>query len=157
MQDEQRMALIEQVVRDRETIFRSMRASWTKELITGDLTLPQLRVLFLLEQSGGLSMSSLADALGKAQPTVTGLIDRLVDSALVERVEHAADRRVIIAQLTPTGRDLIAGLAEVSSGHTRRLVGDLAVHELTIVAEAFAILRREALQRVAMETDGVRA
>ena len=149
MQDRERRGLIDQIVLDREAIFRTMRATWTKELVTGDLTLPQLRVVFLLEHAGGLSMSSLAEALGKAQPTVTGLVDRLVENGLVERAEHSADRRVIIARLTAAGRDLIAGLAEVGSVYTRRLVGDLAADELAIVAQAYAILRRQALTRVA--------
>ncbi|MCC6627181.1 MAG: MarR family transcriptional regulator [Chloroflexi bacterium] len=144
MDEQERRALIEQIVGDRSAIFRTMRADWTKELITGELTLPQVRVLFLLEQAGGLSMSSLAEALGKAQPTATGLVDRLVEAGLVERAEHAADRRVIIARLTTTGHDLIAGLAEAGSAHTRRLIGQLPPDDLRTVAHAYAIMRREA-------------
>lgn len=144
MDEQERRALIEQIVGDRSAIFRTMRADWTKELITGELTLPQVRVLFLLEQAGGLSMSSLAEALGKAQPTATGLVDRLVEAGLVERAEHAADRRVIIARLSQTGHDLIAGLAEAGSAHTRHLIGQLPPDELRTVAHAYAIMRREA-------------
>jgi DNA-binding MarR family transcriptional regulator len=157
MDEHERQAVVEQIVDDRAAIFRTMRADWTKELITGDLTLPQVRVLFLLEQAGGLSMSSLADALGKAQPTVTGLVDRLVEAGLVERAEHPADRRVTIARLTPTGHDLITGLAEAGSAHTRRLIGQLSADDLHTVARAYAILRREALAGASNGTKGVHA
>jgi DNA-binding MarR family transcriptional regulator len=144
VEDRERSALIERIVDDRAAIFRAMRADWSKEVIGADLTLPQLRVLFLLEREGNLSMSSLAEALGKAQPTVTGLVDRLVDGGLVQRAEHAADRRVIIARLTPTGHDLITRMAEAGGAHTRRLVAKLAGDDLATVAAAFALLRREA-------------
>lgn len=143
--DHERRVLIEQIIRDREAIFRAMRGDWSKELLTTDLTLPQLRVLFLLETEGSQSMSSLAEALGKAQTTVTGLIDRLVESGLVARAEHQADRRVTIAHLTAAGHDLMAGITQASGAHTRQLVGHLPAGDLQLVADAFALLRREAV------------
>lgn len=144
MDDQERQALIEQIVADRTAIFRAMRADWSKEGLGVDLTLPQMRVLFLLEQEGGRSMSSLAEALGKAQPTVTGLVDRLVESGLVQRAEHPADRRVTIAQLTPAGAEVIARITAAGDDHTRRLVSRLATAELCLVAQAYTLLRRAA-------------
>jgi DNA-binding MarR family transcriptional regulator len=143
--DQERQALIEQIVAARTAIFRAMRADWSKEGLGADLTLPQIRVLFLLEQEGGRSMSSLAEALGKAQPTVTGLVDRLVESGLVRRAEHPADRRITIVQLTPAGAEVIARIAAAGDDHTRRLVGRLATADLRLVARAYAVLRRAAL------------
>ena len=148
VEERERQALIEQVVDDRATIFRAMRTDWSKAGLGADLTLPQMRVLFVLEASGGRSMSSLAEALGKAQPTVTGLVDRLAESGLVQRTEHPADRRITLVQLTPAGTNVIARLTAAGDAHTRRLVGHLTIQELELIARAFALLRREALTLV---------
>jgi DNA-binding MarR family transcriptional regulator len=140
-----REALVEQIVVDHEAIFRALRADASKEWLVADLTFPQLRALFLLERLGGLSMSALAEALGRAQPTVTGLVDRLVEHGLVQRAEQPTDRRITLIQLSAAGQALIDNLTLAGNTRTRQLIDRLPIEELRLVAASVAILRREAL------------
>lgn len=144
-----RRALLEQIATDRDVIFRVMRTLCATEWPGVDLTLPQLRVLHILEHHDGLSMTQLAEALGKAQATVTGLVDRLVESGLVTRFEQPTDRRITIARLTDSGRATLANLALSGDAHTNLLLGRLDQEELAVIAAAFAIMRREASRLLA--------
>ncbi|MFI6441740.1 MarR family winged helix-turn-helix transcriptional regulator [Streptomyces sp. NPDC050759] len=61
------------------------------------------RVLDLLSDGQGHNMTALADRAFLPAPTLTKLIDQLVDQNLVFRRIDPADRRRILAHLTPRG------------------------------------------------------
>ena len=68
----------------------------------GDLSLPQFRLLAMVER--GQRASFLADKLAVAKPTVTALVDGLVERGYVSRSQEADDRRATHIALTPAGR-----------------------------------------------------
>lgn len=78
------------------------------------LTTPQFGVLEALYHLGPLSLGELAEKLLVTGGNVTYVMDRLEDQGLVYRYRRPDDRRVILARLTPEGRDLVA---EVFPGH----------------------------------------
>ena len=67
------------------------------------LSLTQARVLGNLARRGPLRVSRLAALERCAQPTMTGLVSRLVAAGLVERREDRADARAVLVALTPDG------------------------------------------------------
>jgi DNA-binding MarR family transcriptional regulator len=69
----------------------------------GDLSLPQLRVLAVVDE-GGERASQLADRLAVAKPTITAVVDGLVDRGFVKRTADCDDRRATKITLTPAGR-----------------------------------------------------
>ncbi len=75
-----------------------------------ELTLNQLRVLFRLHYRESVVMGEVADLLGVAQPTATGVIDRLVEKGLVERESDPADRRRVVVRLSAAGRERIQAI-----------------------------------------------
>lgn len=77
-----------------------------------DVTLPQFDVLAALWRAeAGLTMSALSQALMVSNGNVTGIIERLVDQALVVREPVARDRRATLVRLTDLGRETFAVLA----------------------------------------------
>src|ERR1700732_1183364 len=66
----------------------------------------QCHVLHLIEPGRPLPMGQLAEALARDPSSVTGLVDRLEARGLVRRRPSAADRRVKVLDLTPTGSRL---------------------------------------------------
>lgn len=79
----------------------------TKELARrADLTGPQLTVVKLLEQSGGVSLSELSERIRAQNSTVTGIVDRMEREGLVVRERSKEDRRVVFIRLTTKGRRL---------------------------------------------------
>jgi DNA-binding MarR family transcriptional regulator len=75
-----------------------------------ELTLPQYRVLGLLA-GGDARASHLAHRLAVSKPTVTALVDSLVERGYVSREAAAGDRRAITVSITRTGRRAISRTA----------------------------------------------
>ena len=71
-----------------------------------ELSLPQYRVLAMLEETSALS-SDLAERLAVRPPTVTAVVDGLVIRGLVERRTVEADRRRVDHVLTEHGCQLL--------------------------------------------------
>ena len=83
------------------------------------ITFARYEVLVLLSfsQSGSLPLSKVGERLMVHPTSVTNLVDRLDAQGLVERTVDAADRRRILASLTPAGRRVLkratAALTEI--------------------------------------------
>lgn len=77
-----------------------------------DTTLPRFDVMAALHRyPEGLKMSALSSTLKVSNGNVTGIVERLVEEALVERVAVAGDRRAQLARLSPKGREVFQTLA----------------------------------------------
>ena len=70
---------------------------------TTELTLPQYRVLGLLA-GGDERASQLAARLAVAKPTLTSLVDSLVERGFAARETIDGDRRVVRVSITAAGR-----------------------------------------------------
>lgn len=87
-----------------------------------DLTSAQYRALVQLGE-GAEASSSLAAKLAVSRPSVTAVVEGLVQRGLVARQQSAADRRWVSVELTEAGR---AVLAEADRVVTDRLVNLLS-------------------------------
>src|ERR1700709_2493970 len=67
-----------------------------------DLTLAQFRILALIA-AGDERSTLLAERLAVAKPTITAVVDGLVERGFVAREAVVGDRRSIRAVLTPAG------------------------------------------------------
>src|SRR6516165_6652654 len=68
------------------------------------VTPTQLSVLKLLYEIGDLSLGNLSREIRAHNSTVTGIVDRMEASGLVERARSDEDRRVWIIRLTAQGK-----------------------------------------------------
>jgi DNA-binding MarR family transcriptional regulator len=116
----------------------------------GRVTPDQFAVLAHLNDSGGCTMGELAAARGIALNSATALVDRLVQTGLVQRAQPPQDRRIVRVALTPAGTHLVAGLRKVRAAAFRRLIGSLGEAELEAIAAALPALDR--LTRLAAES-----
>lgn len=66
----------------------------------------QLNVVKLLGEIGVLSLSELSRRLAAQSSTVTGIVDRMVEAGLVERLQSAKDRRVWQIRLAERGKQI---------------------------------------------------
>ncbi|MGI8552476.1 MAG: MarR family winged helix-turn-helix transcriptional regulator [Dehalococcoidia bacterium] len=74
------------------------------------VTLPQLRVLYQVRRTPGITTGELARILGITVSTTSGLVGKLADRGLVERLFMPDNRRQIPLQLTPEGLALVGEL-----------------------------------------------
>lgn len=80
------------------------------------LSTTQLAVLFVLKRQDGAPISEIAKTLAMGKSSLTGLIDRMCDRALVRRAASAEDGRVTHVFLEPQGQALLqSGSAAVNA------------------------------------------
>lgn len=72
-----------------------------------ELTLPQYRLLVMVA-SGDHRASKLAGRLALSKPTVTAVVEGLVERGFLARSEVSGDRRAVQLSLTEAGRDALA-------------------------------------------------
>ena len=108
-----------------------------------DLTLPQVKVLMVVGASGQ-RMSEVGRALGASASTATGIVDRLTERGLVERVRDEADRRTVRVQVTRSGRETLAQIAALTNTRMRELLTRLSQAELEMVRRTMELLREAA-------------
>jgi DNA-binding MarR family transcriptional regulator len=86
------------------------------------VTPPQWAVLAFVSESGGQTIGTLAQKLGVEAPAITGIVTRLEQSGLVERVHDREDRRVVKVSLTAEGQDIVRSLDPVVAAFNERLL-----------------------------------
>ena len=120
-----------------------------------DLTLPQLRLLYLLAREGSAAPGALARTLRLAPSTVTGLLDRLDERGLVRRDEDPASRRCVLASATEGGRKLIDDLVAARREQLGALFARLADADRARLADALRALVAASDAVVAPDTAAV--
>ena len=127
----------ERVAERLRQVMRLLRRGAPEDWTALDLTMAQMKALFVLHHRGPVKVSDLAEALGVTAPSMTGTLDRLVRQALVERRTDPGDRRLVITALTPAGQTLVEQLHQ---GRRARLLAALArLDEATMAALAHGL------------------
>ena len=148
---EDRAGLIARIEAAEDDFRQSLLRLCGAELFSVDLTMTQLRVLFVLGASGALSAHDLADALGVGPTTLTGIVDRLQARGLVKRIPDGHDRRVRRVDLTDAGRTLLGEVDEVRRACQRRMFTRLDDDVLSGMATAVEALAKVCAEEVAAE------
>jgi len=141
-----RDALIAQIMASQRRFQQAFARDRSNPFLSVNLTMPQLKILFVLRLNGGAGGQELAHLMGVSPATMTGIVDRLVAAGYVTRREDSHDRRVRRIELSPSGDELLDGIVTAGEEHQRRLLSDLSLAELRVIAEAMEIMGR-ALER----------
>lgn len=92
----------------------------------GALTHQEEKVVKILGQQGACIMREVAEPLGFALSTATGIVDKLVRKKLVYRERPETDRRIVRIGLTEAGRETYRGLKEKFMELCRGMLGGLS-------------------------------
>lgn len=110
----------------------------------GGLSAPRLSALSAIVFAGPMSLAELAQAERVKPPTMSRLVDALVERGLVTRVARPGDRRSVEIEATPAGRDLLDAGSERRVGVLVKRLGALADSERRALARGVEILERVA-------------
>ena len=99
----ERRALIDEIVAGTAVVAGHQRCAVARRLHRQGISMAHLQTLWILQEHGPQPMTRLADLLGVAVPNATGIIDRMEQRGLVERLRDGADRRVVTVRQTPEG------------------------------------------------------
>jgi len=103
--------------------------------------MPQAKVLYLLSV-GDLNMSELVARLRVTLPTVSGVVDRLVERGLIARRTNPSDRRRVFVGITPAGVQLLDRFRDLNARQLRDLLAVLDDADLEQVRGFLAVLER---------------
>ncbi|MBC3844433.1 MarR family transcriptional regulator [Streptacidiphilus sp. 4-A2] len=86
------------------------------------LTVPQFRMLVVLDTNGATSLSRLAEQLAVNPSTAMRMVDRLNAAGMVERTPDPEDRRVVRLVATEAGRRVVHAVTERRQAEITRIV-----------------------------------
>ena len=104
-------------------------------------TLEQWRVMRALANAPGLSMGEIATGLEIPQPTLTRVVDSLVDSALLYRTQSAEDRRKVSVHLSTLGARKLVKLDAIADAHERSLTAHFGEQMLDRLVSSLETVR----------------
>lgn len=110
-----------------------------KRLADEGMTLPQFRVLSFLSE-GEWAASKVADWLAVSRPSLTSLVDGLVEQGWVERKESPTDRRSVLHHLTPAGRRKLGEATDALAGTLGGLLDHLDADERARAEDGLALV-----------------
>ena len=95
-----------------------------------DITVGQLKTLFMLRTDGPQAIGRIAEILGIGAAAASGYVERIERHGLLERRHRTDDRRVVECHLTSTGSALLEDLAGLQMVALRRALSVLTPEEL---------------------------
>jgi len=123
----------------------------TDALADLDLTAGAFGALLELGAVGdaGVAPSELARRLAVARRTATLYVDILARQGWAERRAHPADRRMVLASLTPVGRRLLDELGPAYKRRLAALMGEISPIQAERLRQLLALIPTDPDQRAA--------
>jgi DNA-binding MarR family transcriptional regulator len=124
---------------DKLELWRSVSDYWKrlqrgaeKNLMRLDLSVAELRILRVLREQGSSPMNRFCPETMLSQPTITGIVDKLEERGLVERVRSREDRREVLIAITPKGSDTFVKGMDLHRQFVERALSVLEADEADI-------------------------
>ncbi|MGG5254175.1 MarR family winged helix-turn-helix transcriptional regulator [Neobacillus sp. SM06] len=120
--------ILESFLEINKAIYRLVK----KEADRMGITVVQLKALYKISNNPDVGLGELAEKLRLTNSTVSGVIDRLVHSGLVERVIPPENRRSVSIHLTQKGKAMLEELTVSDTILTKKIKGlmDLPAEEI---------------------------
>lgn len=108
------------------------------------LSMPQFGILMQLHYHGNCGVSDIGERFDITSAAASQLVDKLVQSGLIQREEDPNDRRAKLLNLTPKGRDFIQQGIEERYRWVDQLAGKLNAEQRAKVTEALQVMTQAA-------------
>jgi DNA-binding MarR family transcriptional regulator len=132
---------IDAVVDELHQIIGSLRCAGTGRMVKAGISMTHLHILWVLDHHGEVTMSRLAELLDVSLSNATGLVDRMEERGLVERVRVPSDRRVVIVHASEEGARIRDEIEALKQDRMRSILGRLAPAKLDRIQSALRDLR----------------
>jgi DNA-binding MarR family transcriptional regulator len=133
--------LVDSIVSELHGMIGSLRCAGTGRMVKAGISMTHLHILWVLEHHGELPMSRLAELLDVSLSNATGLIDRMEERGLVERVRVPDDRRVVIVRASSQGGQMRDEIEALKQDRMRSILSRLTRKQLDRVLGALGDLR----------------
>ncbi len=96
----------------RNHVFSSLARVESRECTHGDLSLAQLNLIAAVRGRGEVTLSELAEILAVSPPSVSVMVERLVEKGMLVRERATSDRRKVVIHVSPDANQHIAAMEE---------------------------------------------
>jgi DNA-binding MarR family transcriptional regulator len=117
------------------------RCAGTGRLVKAGVSMTHMHVMWLLQHHGDLPMSRMADLLDVSFSNATGIVDRMEERGLVERVRVPDDRRVVLVRIAAGGTTALDEIEAVKQDRLQAILGHLDRAQLDRLASALDDIR----------------
>src|SRR5262249_40427807 len=108
------------------------------------VTLPQLRVLYQVRRTPGITTGELSRTLGVTVSTTSGLVIKLVEKGLLQRTTTPEDRRQAPLFLTEAAQALVGEFSETGRAYLNAVAAELGPQMTGTVTKALERLAEAA-------------
>jgi DNA-binding MarR family transcriptional regulator len=133
--------LTAQIVGDFHEIIGAFRCAGTGRLVKAGVSMTHMHVLWMLEHHGDLPMNRMAELLDISDSNATGIVDRMEERGLVERVRVPGDRRVVLVRISTGGAHALDEIEAVKQDRFQAILSHLDGEQLARCAQAFDDVR----------------
>lgn len=140
--------LVDLIIAELQDTISGVRCSGTGRMVKQGISMTHLHILWLLDHHGDLPMSRLADLIDVSLSNATGLIDRMEERGLVERLRVPDDRRVVLVRVSPEGIRIRDEVEALKADRMRAILGRLDDARLTRVLAAMTDIRQAAADEI---------
>jgi DNA-binding MarR family transcriptional regulator len=101
-----------------------------------ELTSSQIKVLATFAERDCYTMTELSQLLSVTLPTMTAMVDRLIQNGLVKRHRDENDRRVVLVKLTPEGKKVIDNIMTIRKQEIEKLFQVFSPQEVVLFVDS---------------------
>jgi DNA-binding MarR family transcriptional regulator len=133
-------------------LVRGMQLVGSSGVFGGDISFSQYLILQTLLEKEAMRMNELASILGVSKANVTGLVDRMVRTRVIERMRSDEDRRVVFVTLTQKGKRTVQRMLNVQRKEWQRIMETIPSRNLEVFMDsleqlAYALVDRSGSSR----------
>jgi DNA-binding MarR family transcriptional regulator len=139
---------LDRILFELQEMISGLRCSGTAKMVRLGISMTHLHILWLLDHHGDVPMSRLADLLDVSLSNATGLVDRMEERGLVERVRVPDDRRVVLVRVAAEGIRIRDEVEAMRQDRLRAVLARLDPDQLERVLGATIDLRRAAVEEI---------
>lgn len=110
-------------------------------LAAQDIAPSHLKIMFLLDACGELTVSEIGEKLYISRPNVTPLIDKLVKEGMAERIRDAIDKRIFNVKPTVKGKEFISNQKDLLAKNLKRRLSVMSDDTLDDLDSSLEILK----------------
>ncbi|MEI6044607.1 MAG: MarR family transcriptional regulator [Chloroflexota bacterium] len=133
---------VDEVYQLSQALSRACQASITPILLELDLSMVQLKTLFILARENPITIGQVAERLGIGIPSASYQVDKVVQAGLVRRTEDTTDRRRTLTFLTPAGEELMRQLFQGREEQFRFWIGQMNPADLASLLQGLKAIVR---------------
>jgi DNA-binding MarR family transcriptional regulator len=122
-------------------IIGGFRCAGTGRLVKLGVSMTHMHVLWMIQHNGDLPMSRLAELLDVSFSSATGIVDRMAERGLVERVRVPDDRRVVLVRISTGGRQTLDETEAVKQDRLQAILGHLDGPQLARLERSLSDVR----------------